>query len=94
MMPVIKRLTSGEKVGLEAQFSYNAWHLLRRIDELKHADDVLIRFVSQNGKLFEQVVIPRALQPKILRAFHDDPMGAHLSRDKMLGKIFERYFWL
>ena len=55
---------------------------------------MLVRSVSRNGKSSEQAVIPRALQPEILRAFNDDPTGGHLSRDKMLGKIRERYFWL
>ena len=68
-MPVIKNLTSGEEVGREAQFSSNTWQLIRRIDELKLVDDVLIRIVSRNGKLSKQAVIPRALQPGILRAF-------------------------
>ena len=63
-----------------------------RIDELKLVDDVLVRSVSRNGKSSEQAVIPRTLQPEILRAFHDDPTGGHLSRDTMLGKIRERYF--
>ena len=79
-MLVIKSLTLGEEVGPEAQFSSNAWQLLRRIDELKLVDDVIIRLVSRNGKLFEQAVIPRALQQEILCAFHDDPTGGHLSQ--------------
>ena len=55
---------------------------------------MLVRSVSRNCKSSEQAVIPRALQTEILLAFHDDQTGGHLSRDKMLGIIRERYFWL
>ena len=71
----------------DSQLSASARQLLCRFDELKLVDDLLVRSVSRNGKSFEHAVIPRALQPEILHAFHDDPTGGHLSHDKMLGKM-------
>ena len=62
-MPDIDSLNSGDKVRPDEQLSSNAWQLLRRIYELKLVDDVLVWSVSRNGKLFEQAVIPRAIQP-------------------------------
>ena len=94
LMPVIKCLSSGEEFDSSSEISLNGWQLLRRIDEFDLTDKVLVRRFNNKGHIQEQVVVSRILQPEILRWFHDDPTGGHLSRDKMLGKIRERYYWL
>ena len=41
-----------------------------------------------------QVVVPVALQKKVMQKSHDDPIcGGHFGRDKTLGKIRTRYWW-
>ena len=93
-MPVIECLTSGEEFDPSSEISSTGWQLPRRIDEFDLNDKVLVRRVNNKTRIQEQVVVPRTHQPEILRGFHDDPTGGHLSRDKMLGKIREQYFWL
>ena len=94
LMPVIKCLTSGKAYDPLSEISSMGWQLLRQIEEFDLNDEVLVRQINNKGRIQEQVVVPRILQPEILRGFHDDQTGGHLARDKMLGKIRERYFWL
>ena len=78
----------------DAELTPFARRLLVRSYEFEIEDGVLLRCHNRNGVLCKQVVVPRVMLNEILRAFHDDPTGAHLSKDRMLGKIRERYFWL
>ena len=40
-----------------------------------------------------QVFVPSSTRADVLIAFHDDPTGGPLSRNKMFGKIRARYYW-
>ena len=45
-------------------------------------------------ELIQQIVIPRALVPKILDAYHDSPLGGgRLAAVKTLSKILFKYWW-
>ena len=94
LMQLIECLASGNEFDNQNDFGSKCRQLFRRIEEFDLDNDVLVCQTYNKGRKQEQVVVPPSLQPEILRAFHDDPTGGHLSRDKMLGKIRERYFWL
>ena len=53
-------------------------------------NDLLYR--TRNG-LPVQVVIPKTLQPTILRWYHDEPTSGHLGRDKTLQRILRFAWW-
>ena len=94
LQPVIDNLVSGNEPDRDIKLSDHAWQFLRRIDELEIFDGILVRLVNRNGNESKQVIVSRSMKQEILSAFHDDPTGGHLSRDKMLGKIRDRYFWI
>ena len=66
---------------------------LSRIREFEVYDSVLIRRFNRMGKPLSQVFVPSSMRTDVLMAFHDDPTGGHLSRDKILGKIRAMYYW-
>lgn len=41
-----------------------------------------------------QVVIPRALVPRMLRLTHDTQLGAHVGSRKMYGTLRESFYWI
>jgi hypothetical protein len=63
-------------------------------NKLKNGEFELI-----NGKLFKidecknLLVVPKDLRGKILEIFHDHALGAHLSRDKLLKLLKDRFYW-
>ena len=67
---------------------------LSRLHEFQFQDSVLVRVIDRTWHAVRQVVVPHSIKPEILRSFHDDSPGGHLSRDKMLSKIRSRYYWL
>lgn len=42
---------------------------------------------------FHQVVVPKSIQPYILRAYHDSPLSGHMSAERTYAKILRKYFW-
>ena len=72
LMPVIDSLHSSDEVRPDAQLSSNTWQL-RRIDELKLVDDVLVRSVNRNGKSSEQAVVDRQAAPHTVVAEFQAP---------------------
>ena len=92
LQPVIDNLLSGTEPDRDVKLSDHGWQVLRQIDELKIFDGILVRRVNRNGNKSRQVIVSRSIKQEILRAFYDDPTGGHLTRDKILGKIRDRYF--
>ena len=66
---------------------------LSRLQEFQLKVSVLVRVIDRTGHAVFQVVVPHSMKQEILRSFHDDPSGGHLSKDKMLGQIRSRYYW-
>ena len=67
--------------------------LLSRIREFDIDDSILVRRFKRQGAPLLQVFVSKSMKPDVFKAFHDNPTGGHLSRDKMLGKIRARYYW-
>lgn len=42
---------------------------------------------------FHQVVVPVSLQKYIIRAYHDHPLGGHMSPERTYEKILHKYYW-
>ena len=42
---------------------------------------------------FHQVVVPVSLQHHVLKAYHDHPLGGHMSPERTYEKILHKYFW-
>ena len=49
--------------------------------------------VGPKSETVAQIVVPLTLQPVVLHAHHDSPLGGHLGANKMLGAMRTRYFW-
>ena len=49
--------------------------------------------LDDTGKQVTQTVVPAANRQEILKALHDYPTGGHLSKEKLVGKLRERYYW-
>ena len=74
---------------LEAKYYWNMWDLLCLRDGVLYR-----RWVNCDGKETKfLLVVPRSLQPLILRQLHNSTAGAHLGIFKTLSKVKERYFW-
>ncbi|HBK71150.1 MAG TPA: hypothetical protein DDZ39_05755 [Flavobacteriaceae bacterium] len=50
----------------------------------------ILKYVTGNKVL---TVIPDKLQEKIIKEYHDGPMGGHLSAKKTISAIGNRYYW-
>ena len=90
---IIIKMLEGNAHQAPDDLQFRQRSLLSRLNEFQLHDSVLLRVRNPQGKDLIQVVVPHAMKQEILRAFHDDPPGGHLSRDKMLGKIRPRYYW-
>ncbi|XP_059088639.1 uncharacterized protein LOC131884778 [Tigriopus californicus] len=51
-------------------------------------------FVVKMTKKGEKLVVPQILVPKMLRAYHDDPMRGHMGFNKTLERLMKRYTWI
>jgi hypothetical protein len=48
---------------------------------------------SDSSDNYLRVVIPKTLQPTLLKQYHDGPCGGHLGHNKTYEKIKKKYFW-
>ena len=58
-----------------------------RYDRLKERDGVWFYQWEFEGKIEEKMIIPRALQPEVLREHHDDRLGGHFGIAKTLVRL-------
>ena len=69
--------------------------ILKREDKRLRINDkgLLVRWTKspENGKIREQVVLPKKFQRKVLKLLHDD-MG-HVGPEKTISLVKERFFW-
>ena len=57
--------------------------------DFKLRSQVLVRETSSG----DQLVIPVSRREAILKALHADATGGHLGKEKLVGKLRERYYW-
>ena len=78
-----------DDLSLEAKYYWHMWDLLCLRDGVLYR-----RWVNYDGKETRfHLVVPKSLQPLILRQLHNGTAGAHLGIFKTLSKVKERYFW-
>lgn len=54
---------------------------------------ILYRTFCQDGKMFQQVVVPQKFRQEVLRLAHDTPMAGHLGVSKTKARIWNDFTW-
>ena len=54
---------------------------------------ILFRTFCQDGKMFQQVVVPQKFRQEVLRLAHDTPMAGHLGVSKTKARIWNDFTW-
>ncbi|XP_034549911.1 uncharacterized protein LOC117820296 [Notolabrus celidotus] len=56
---------------------------------------VLVRrfYCLDDIQFYPQVVLPRTLQPDIMRQLHEGPVGGHFGVERMVARLQTRYYW-
>jgi Integrase zinc binding domain len=63
---------------------------------VQEEDGLLVRCArsyAKRGVVLKQWVVPKSLQPLVLRLGHDDASAAHAGTGATHARIFERFFW-
>ncbi|XP_071491677.1 uncharacterized protein [Diadema antillarum] len=47
----------------------------------------------ENGKVFKQLVVPKALRESVLHLAHDMPLAGHLQTRKTLDRVMSQFYW-
>ena len=90
LQPLIQYL-KGENVSTPKSTRVSVQHIARHYtieDGLLYHHDIL-----GESQPLRQLVIPTSLKKRILYAFHNSPLAAHLGRTKTYDRIRQRYFW-
>ena len=88
---VMEYLEAGTRPTSTQDFNRQLQLLIREWPRLVIHDGVLYRQRQVEGKVLEQLVLPRLCVPSVLKALHDDM--AHLGRDRTLDLVRQRFYW-
>ena len=91
--PVLTALESGEDVDLGRNPSRELVEMAKTLSNFSVQSGVLVQEPDDTGKSVSRTVVPYDMRDTILKALHDVPTAGHLSTQKMISKLKERYFW-
>ena len=95
--PLLRGKESATKPRIEqlGGVSHSSRRLLQLWNQLTVCDGVLCRqFEAPDGSSsVAQIVVPGALREEVLSDLHEGALGGHLSVDKTLGRLKERFYW-
>jgi len=69
------------------------WKRKKKVEPRPHAKSGLPPFNMSEKHFYFVPVIPKTLNPIVLKLFHDVPHAAHMGMNKTLEKIRQRCYW-
>lgn len=68
------------------------WSQWRR---LYFRDGVLVRrfYCLDDTQFYPQIVLPRKMQPDVMRQMHEGPVGGHFGIERTVARLQTRYYW-
>lgn len=68
------------------------WSQWRR---LYFRDGVLVRrfYCLDDTQFYPQIVLPRKMQPDVMRQMHEGPVGGHFGIERTVARLRTRYYW-
>ena len=91
--PVMMAIENGKDVALQRNSSRELADMAKNRTHFSVKSGILVREMDDRGNSVSQTIVPNELRGDILKALHDDPTAAHFSKEKMISKIKQRYFW-